>query len=75
MPRVDTMGLILSPPEELLYKLRQMGRSFLVVGGPVGMDVLLSFSIGQRLSLSMPITMTIWYGLVNVYDKESLLLL
>jgi hypothetical protein len=69
------MELILSRLEELLYRLRQMERSFLVVGGLVGMDVLLSFSIRQRLSLSMRITMTIWYGLVNVYDKESRLLL
>jgi hypothetical protein len=69
------MELILSRLEELLYRLRQMERSFLVVGGLVGMDVLLSFSIRQRLSLSTRITMTTWYGLVNVYDKESLLLL
>jgi hypothetical protein len=69
------MGLILARLEELLYKLQQMERSFLVVGGRVGMDVLLSFSIRQRLSLSTRITTTTWYGLVNVYDKESLLLL
>jgi hypothetical protein len=69
------MELILSRLEELLYRLRQMERSFLVVGGLVGMDVLLSFSIRQRLSLSTRITTTTWYGLVNVYDKESLLLL
>jgi hypothetical protein len=69
------MGLILSRLEELLYRLRQMERSFLVVGGLVGMDVLLSCSIRQRLLLSTRITMTTWYGLANVYDKESLLLL
>ena len=38
-------GIDIVAPRGRLYKLRRMGRSFLVVGGQVGMDVLLYFSI------------------------------